>query len=94
MWGFEVLSCGQERVCGEPPRRANRVRMSLSVTLCALLLTLGIGALCAWRGAAEPNPHRGPRLIPYRFLMVLCGALLLYLAAHVLSLLGVTTGAR
>jgi hypothetical protein len=66
--------------------------MSLSVTLAVMLLTLGVGALCAWRGAAPPNPHRGPRLVPYRFLMVLCGAIVLYLAAHVLSLLGVTTG--
>jgi hypothetical protein len=66
--------------------------MSLFATLAALLLTLGIGALCGWRGAAAPNPHKGPRLIPYRFLMVLCGALALYLAAHLLSLLGVTTG--
>jgi hypothetical protein len=66
--------------------------MSLSVTLAVMLLTLGVGALCAWRGAAAPNPHRGPRLVPYRFLMVLCGAIVLYLAAHVLSLLGVTTG--
>ena len=68
--------------------------MSLSVTLAVLVLILGIGGFCAWRGAAAPNPHRGPRLVPYRFLMVLCGAIALYLAAHVINLMGVTTGTR
>jgi hypothetical protein len=66
--------------------------MTLSLTLALAAAALAIGALCAWRGAAPPNPHRGPRLIPYRFLMVLCGALFLYLAAHLVNLLGVTTG--
>ena len=80
--------------CGQPPRHAKSARMSLTVTLAALVLILGIGAFCAWRGAAPPNPHRGPRLVPWRFLMVLCGALALYLAAHLLTLAGVTTGSR
>lgn len=66
--------------------------MSLTLTLSLAAGILALGLFCAWRGAAPPNPHKGPRLIPYRFLMVLCGALLLYLAAHVLTLLGVTTG--
>lgn len=66
--------------------------MSLTLTLSLAGAILAFGLFCAWRGAAPPNPHKGPRLIPYRFLMVLSGALLLYLAAHVLNLLGVTTG--
>jgi hypothetical protein len=66
--------------------------MNLTLTLGLAAAVLAIALFCAWRGAAPPNPHRGPRLIPYRFLMVLCGALALYLAAHLLNLLGVTTG--
>lgn len=65
--------------------------MSLTLTLSLAAGVLALGLLCAWRGARPPNPHKGPRLIPYRFLMVLSGAILLYLAAHLLSLLGVTT---
>jgi hypothetical protein len=66
--------------------------MSLTLTLSLAAAVLALGLICAWRGAAPPNPHKGPRLIPYRFLMVLSGALLLYLAAHLVNLLGVTTG--
>jgi hypothetical protein len=66
--------------------------MDLAVTLGLCALTLAVGGFCAWRGAAAPNPHRGPRLVPYRFLMLLSGAVLLYLLAHLLSLMGVTTG--
>ena len=66
--------------------------MDLPTTLALLTAVAAFGAFCAWRGARPPNPHRGPRLIPYRFLMILCGALALYLAAHLLNLAGVTTG--
>ena len=66
--------------------------MSLSVTLGLCGLFLALGVFFGWRGAAPPNPHRGPRLVPYRFLMVLCGAALLYLAAHLLNLMGIPTG--
>ena len=66
--------------------------MSLSVTVAALVLILGIGGLAAWRGARPWDPRRGPRMMPWRAIMVLSGALALYLAAHLLNLLGVTTG--
>jgi hypothetical protein len=62
--------------------------MSLPLTLGLIGLALLLGAACGWMGARPPNPHRGPRLVPWRFLMVLCGALVIYLAAHLLSLLG------
>lgn len=66
--------------------------MTLTMTLGLIGLFFAIGLFCAWRGAAPPNPHKGPRLVPYRFIMVLCGAIVLYLGAHVLNLMGVTTG--
>jgi len=42
-----------------------------------------VATLCGWRGARPPDPMRGPRLIPWRFLMVLAGAaaVLLFVAA-------------
>jgi hypothetical protein len=65
--------------------------MGLPLTLGLIAAIVALGALCGWLGARPPNPHRGPRLVPWRFLMVLCGAVTLYLAAHLLSLLGLMT---
>ena len=30
-----------------------------------------LAAFAGWRGARLPNPHRGPRLIPWRWIMLL-----------------------
>lgn len=64
-----------------------------------LTLTLWLAAACmtaalfaGWRGARPPNPMRGPRLVPWRFLMTLaaCGAMVF--VVHLVNLLGVNTG--
>lgn len=44
-----------------------------------LLIALGIGfaalaAFAGWRGARPPNPMKGPRLIPWRAIMVFAAA--------------------
>lgn len=62
--------------------------MGLSLTLMLIGGVAALGVACGWMGARPPNPHRGPRLVPWRFVMVLCGALAIYLAAHLLSLMG------
>lgn len=41
------------------------------IAACAFAL---VAAFCGWRGALPPNPDKGPRLTPWRFLMVLCAA--------------------
>ena len=65
----------------------------------SLTLTLGLGAvllaltlLAAWRGARPPDLRRGPRLIPYRFLMLMGAAGLIVILVHLVNLMGVTTG--
>lgn len=48
--------------------------MEISTTLglgCALA---ALGAFAGWRGARPPNLMRGPRMIPWRFIMVLSAA--------------------
>jgi hypothetical protein len=62
-----------------------------------LTLTIGCGLLAlavfaGWRGAQPPNPHKGPRLMPWRFLMLLAAAGLLAMLVHAVNLLGLTTG--
>ena len=66
--------------------------MDLVVTsaVCAALLALAVGA--GWMGARPPNPHKGPRLVPWRFIMVTTVAVLLMMVVHLVNLLGFTTG--
>ena len=66
--------------------------MTLVLTLAIAAGLLALAVFACWRGARPPNPLKGPRLIPWRLIMVTCAALLLPMLVHVLNLLGVTTG--
>jgi len=61
-----------------------------TAVICAALLALAVFA--GWRGAQPPNPHKGPRLAPWRFIMVTTVAVLLMMVVHLVNLLGFTTG--
>ena len=67
-------------------------QMEMTLTLAAAAGLAGLAVFAGWRGARPPNPHKGPRLIPWRFLMVLAAACTIPMIVHVLNLLGVTTG--
>jgi hypothetical protein len=69
---------------------AAQMDLPLTLTICAGLLALAVFA--GWRGARPPNPHRGPRLMPWRFIMLLAAAGLLAMLVHVVNLLWLTTG--
>lgn len=66
--------------------------MSLTLTLSLLAACLAVAVFAGWRGARPPDPMRGPRLVPWRFLMTLaaCGALVFLV--HLVNLLGLKTG--
>jgi hypothetical protein len=66
--------------------------MSLTLTLWIMAALTTAGALCGWRGALPPNPHRGPRMLPWRFMMLVCVAVDFMLLVHVVNLLGFHTG--
>ena len=66
--------------------------MSLPLTLAISAGLLGLAVFAGWRGARAPNPLKGPRMIPWRMIMLLSAAGLLPMIVHVLNLLGVTTG--
>jgi hypothetical protein len=56
-----------------------RTSLALGTALLALAVFAG------WRGARPPDPHKGARMVPWRFVMVLAaaGALIaLFGAAH------------
>ena len=64
-------------------------------TLAALAgLLIAAAVFCGWRGARPWNPHRGPRLMPWRLLMALLAAtgLLLLVQVGILAGLGPNSG--
>lgn len=66
--------------------------MTVPITLAWLAAVAALGVLCGWRGARPLDIHKGPRLIPWRFLMVLAIVAALVLIVHLLNLIGVRTG--
>jgi hypothetical protein len=66
--------------------------MDWTVTLAATAALLAVTVACGWAGSRPPDPQRGPRLLPYRFLMALGAVGLLLMVVHMLNLLGVATG--
>ena len=66
--------------------------MDLWITLAALFVAALLAALFGWLGARKPDPARGPRLAPYRFLMLLSAAVVLMMLVQLLQLAGFQTG--
>ena len=66
--------------------------MSLSLTLALAAGLLALAVFSGWRGARPANPKRGPRMIPWRMIMLLASAGLLPMIVHILNLVGVNTG--
>lgn len=66
--------------------------MGMMETLAATAAFLALAVFAGWRGAQPPNPHRGPRMTPWRFIMLLATAGAILMLVHVVNLLGVRTG--
>ena len=45
--------------------------MDVEITLGVAFGLVALAVLAGWRGARPPNPMKGPRLIPWRFIMLL-----------------------
>ena len=63
-------------------------RMSLTTTLILLAAALAFGAFAGWRGARPLDIMKGPRMIPWRFLMLLSAAVAMLLLIHLATLAG------
>ena len=68
--------------------------MDLDVTFVLAAAAAALAGLCGWLGARRPDPGRGPRLVPWRMLMLLSAALAFMLIVHLANLLGLTTGRK
>ena len=66
--------------------------MDWSITLVVTAVLAALAGLFGWAGSRPPDPRRGPRLAPYRFLMLLCAFGVMLTLAHMLTLAGVKTG--
>ena len=61
----------------------------MTMTLSLLAAALIVGGFAGWRGA-RPSNFLKPRMVPWRFIMLLAGAFAFLLIIHVGTLLGVT----
>lgn len=64
--------------------------MDLTLTLILLAASLALTVFAGWRGAQPPNLIKGPRMVPWRFLMVMGAALVMLLLIHLATLGGMT----
>ncbi|MGV3580288.1 hypothetical protein [Brevundimonas sp.] len=62
--------------------------MSMTLTLSLLAGALIVAVFAGWRGA-RPSDFLKPRMVPWRFIMLLAGALVFLLVIHLGTLLGV-----
>jgi hypothetical protein len=66
--------------------------LGIGLTVGLLAVSLAVAIVCGWRGARPFDHRRGPRLVPWRMLMLLAAAAAFFMAVHLVNLLGVTTG--
>lgn len=74
-------------------RRHLPVAMTLTVTLIALLAAAALTVVSAWRGSRPPDLTRGPRMAPWRMLMLLGVVICIFLLIHLVNLAGFDTSA-
>jgi hypothetical protein len=64
--------------------------MDLTATSAVLAAAVVLFAYGSWRAAQPADPLR-PRVIPWRPLLIACGAVAIFMVVHLLNLLGVQT---
>jgi hypothetical protein len=67
--------------------------MSLVATFVALAVVIGLTAFSGWRGSRPPDLIRGPRMAPWRFLMLIGITVAIFLLIHLINLAGLDTSA-
>jgi len=52
-------------------RLGYRPPMGLRTAVIVIVALMALAVFAGWRGARLPNPHKGPRMIPWRWIMLL-----------------------
>jgi hypothetical protein len=63
--------------------------MDMTLTLALTGAAIALAIFAGWRGARPWDPRRGVRMMPWRLIMLLAGALVFILVIHLGTLLGV-----
>jgi hypothetical protein len=66
--------------------------MTVPVTAALAGLCLALAVLFGWRGARAARPHAEPRLVPWRFLMLLAFTGMVAFLVHLVNLVRDPTG--
>jgi hypothetical protein len=61
--------------------------MTVPVTAALAGLCLALAVLFGWRGAQAARPHAEPRLVPWRFLMLIAFTGMVAMLVHLVNLL-------
>jgi hypothetical protein len=64
--------------------------MSMTLTLSLLAGLAAMTLFAGWRGSLPPNLVKGPRMIPWRVIMVVSAAGVAMMAVHLATLIGST----
>ncbi len=67
-------------------------RMSLSLTLTLLPIFAAIAIFAGWRGSRPPNLLKGPRMMPWRAIMLFSAVICVLLLVHLATVVGVRAG--
>lgn len=59
--------------------------MDAVLTLILLILAIAVVVFSGWRGSRPPDLTRGPRMVPWRFLMLAFAALAFLLLIHLMA---------
>jgi hypothetical protein len=65
--------------------------MEFATTLAAFAVAALLFAFASWRAARPADPLK-PRLLPWRSLIIVIGAVALFILVHLLNLAGFATG--
>lgn len=81
--------------CAAPdtsPPMTDDPALGLWATLALAALGVGLGAFAAWRHGLPPRPEKGPRMIPWMWLVLIAATWTLVMLVHAVNLLGFHTG--
>jgi len=66
--------------------------IGLPLTVILLAASAALTVFFGWMGSRPFDPNKGPRMVPWRFLMLLGFTVALLMVVHLLNLNGITTG--